>query len=137
MVLDSQRKWRIKEPKTYSSYREIEYPPFVIEKLKGREGRVVQATPDQVTDRFQSAIRAAGLPHFRFHDLRHYAASIMHAIGIPDQYIMARGGWKSDSVMKTVYRNVIDLEAVRQNEKINKHFEIMQHEMQHKKSEML
>ena len=41
---------------------------------------------------------------FRFHDFRHYSASIMHAIGIPDQYIMARGGWKTDTVLKAVYR---------------------------------
>ena len=47
---------------------------------------------------------------------------IMHAIGIPDQYILQRGGWSSDSVMKTVYRNTIDLETVRQNKKINDHF---------------
>lgn len=47
---------------------------------------------------------------------------IMRAIGIPDQYILQRGGWSSDSVMKTVYRNTIDLETVRQNKKINDHF---------------
>uniref|UniRef100_UPI002ED4C02F hypothetical protein n=1 Tax=Enterocloster clostridioformis TaxID=1531 RepID=UPI002ED4C02F len=46
----------------------------------------------------------------------------MHAIGIPDQYILQRGGWASDNVMKTVYRNVIDLESVKQNRKINEHF---------------
>ena len=55
----------------------------------------------------------------------------MHAIGIQDQYIMARGGWKTDSVMKSVYRNVIDLEAAKQNKKINNHFKSMQHDMQH------
>ena len=47
----------------------------------------------------------------------------MHAIGVPDQYILQRGGWATDNVMKTVYRNVIDLEAVKQNKKINKHFD--------------
>ena len=57
-----------------------------------------------------------------FNDLRHYAASIMHVIGIPDQYILQRGGWASDNVMKAVYRNVIDLETARQNRKINEHF---------------
>lgn len=88
---------------------------------------------------FEKLLEARGMtgeekedgPKFRFHDLRHYCASIMHAIGIPDQYIMSRGGWSSDNVMKAVYRNVIDLENVRQNKKINHHFEDMQHEMQH------
>ena len=53
------------------------------------------------------------LPEIRLHDLRHYSASILHAIGIPDQYIMSRGGWKTDNVMKRVYRDTlsdVDLE---------------------------
>ena len=29
----------------------------------------------------------------------------MHAIGIPDVYIMERGGWSSDRTLKTIYRN--------------------------------
>lgn len=131
MVMGSNREWSIKQPKTYGSYRDIPYPQFVIDKLSGKSGRIIQATPEQITNRFRRAIRYAGLPHFRFHDLRHYAASIMHAIGVPDQYIMGRGGWKSDHTMKTVYRNVIDLEAEKQNRKILEHFESMQHEMQH------
>ena len=47
----------------------------------------------------------------------------MHAIGVPDQYILQRGGWASDNIMKSVYRNTIDLETVRQTKKINQHFE--------------
>ena len=31
-----------------------------------------------------------------------------HALGIPDSYIMASGGWKSDNVLKTVYRHALD-----------------------------
>ena len=54
--------------------------------------------------------------------LRHYSASIMHAIGVPDQYILQRGGWTDSGVMREVYRNVIDMEAAKQNKKINKHF---------------
>ncbi|MFR5585721.1 MAG: tyrosine-type recombinase/integrase [[Clostridium] scindens] len=101
--------------------------------MTGIEGRIVKATPDQITRRFQRAVQSAGLPHFRFHDLRHYAASIMHAIGVQDQYIVARGGWATDSVMKSVYRGVITDEMKKQSEKINTHFERMQHEMQHEK----
>ena len=48
------------------------------------------------------------VPYFRFHDFRHYSASIMHAIGIPDVYIMQRGGWSSDKTLKKVYRNALE-----------------------------
>lgn len=131
MVLGRDKEWYIKQPKTYSGYREIVFPSFVIDKLNGIEGRIIKATPNQITKRFQRAIIYTKLPHFRFHDLRHYAASIMHAIGVPDQYIIARGGWASDNVMKTIYRGVISEESDKQNKIINGHFEAMQHEMQH------
>lgn len=123
MVLGPDREWIIKQPKTYGSYREVEFPDFVIEKTNGIKGRIIQASPDNISERFRRALDTAGLPHFRFHDLRHYSASIMHAIGVPDQYILQRGGWSSDNVMKTVYRNTIDLEKARQTKKINKHFQ--------------
>ena len=55
---------------------------------------------------------------FRFHDFRHYSASIMHA----------RGGWKTDTVLKAVYRNVINDEQKKFTDKINSHFTTMQHE---------
>ena len=123
MVIGPDHQWHIKQPKTYGSYRDIEYPKFVIEKLKGRTGRIIELNPNDVSNKFKRAIINAQLPHFRFHDLRHYAASIMHAIGVPDQYILQRGGWSSDNVMKSVYRNAIDIETVRQTKKINEHFQ--------------
>ena len=56
----------------------------------------------------------------------------MHAIGVPDQYIMQRGGWSTDGVMKTVYRNTIDNVTERVNVDINNYFNgMMQHDMQH------
>ena len=124
MVLNSDNEWVIKTPKTYSSNREIEFPPFVIDKMSGRTGRIIQANPTQITNRFRRALKFSHLPNtFRFHDLRHYAASIMHAIGVPDQYIMQRGGWATDSVMKAVYRGTIDDQSRKMNEKILSHFE--------------
>ena len=124
MVLNAENEWVIKTPKTYSSNREIEFPPFVIAKIPKTDGRIIQANPTQITNRFRRALKFSHLPNtFRFHDLRHYAASIMHAIGIPDQYIMQRGGWATDSVMKTVYRGTIDDQSRKMTERILQHFE--------------
>jgi integrase len=109
-------------PKNYSSYRSIVYPQEVIEAIGRGFGYVIKDyNPETITKRFSKALEDAGLPHFRLHDLRHYSASILHAIGIPDQYIMARGGWKTDHVMKRVYRDTISDEEQTMNDKINKY----------------
>ena len=123
MVLTEDKEWVLKQPKTPGSYRTIEMPAWVIDRIRKKRGRIVELTPNQITQQFGRKLKQLDIPHFRFHDLRHYAASIMHAIGVPDQYILQRGGWATDNVMKTVYRNVIDLETVKQNKKINKHFD--------------
>lgn len=54
--------------------------------------------------------------------LRHYSCSIMHALGVPDQYIMARGGWATDGVMKRVHRDTIDGQTQKFNSRIFAHF---------------
>ncbi|MBQ7558068.1 MAG: site-specific integrase [Lachnospiraceae bacterium] len=112
----------LKTTKTVGSNRVIEYPDFVIKALEDVTGRIVLSSPDVLSNRFRRTVKRIGGPSFRFHDLRHYAASIMHAIGVPDQYIMARGGWSSDNVMKRVYRNVINVEEAKQTKKILGHF---------------
>lgn len=39
------------------------------------------------------------------HKLRHYFASQMSALGVPEADIMRMGGWGTDHVMKSVYRH--------------------------------
>lgn len=86
-VRNERDEWVLKEPKTFSSNRTVKLPSFVIEKMKGIEGTITKAHPDALSERLRRAIQTSGLPKFRFHDLRHYSASILHAIGVPDQYI--------------------------------------------------
>lgn len=121
-----------KSPKTMSSNRNIVFPEFVIRKFDNVEGYLIKTYPEDISKNFKKILKENGIPEFRFHDLRHYTASIMHALNIPDQYIMKRGGWSSDHVLKKVYRNVITTEDEKFAEKINSHFEnLMQHDMQH------
>ena len=46
----------------------------------------------------------------------------MHSIGIPDQYIMERGGWSSDAILKSVYRNVLKDKNNEFTDKTNEYF---------------
>jgi hypothetical protein len=47
----------------------------------------------------------------------------MHAIGIPDQYIMERGGWSSDKILKSVYRNTLKEKGKEFSDKTNEYME--------------
>lgn len=130
MVNKGNSEWVVKTTKTVSSTRFIEMPTFVIEKLP-TSGRIVNISPDQITSRFERAFLKLNIQGFRFHDLRHYAASIMHAIGVPDQYIMQRGGWGSDRTLKAIYRGTITEYTQKYTDMTLSHFDSMQHEMQH------
>jgi len=132
MVTSIDHQWVIKQPKSYAGNRFIDFPDFVAEKWKDINGMITELTPDNITNRFKYILIQAGIPHFRFHDLRHYSASIQHALGIPDAYIMQRGGWGNDSVLKNVYRHTMEAKANEMNAKANEHFKNMQHGMQHK-----
>lgn len=50
------------------------------------------------------------------------SATIQHAIGIPDAYIMQRGGWGNDAVLKNVYRHVMEEKEKEMNKKANDYF---------------
>ena len=133
MVRTENNTWVIKSPKSYAGDRYIDYPDFVVKKWEGMTGRITQLTPNNITDKFRGILKQAGLNHFRFHDLRHYSASIQHALGIPDAYIMERGGWETDGTLKSIYRHTLNDKKKEMNKKANKHFTtLMQHEMQHK-----
>lgn len=123
MIRDTERNWIIKQPKSYAGDRYIEYPDFVAEKWKDvSSGRIVSLNPDMITNRFGKLLKKHGIPHFRFHDLRHYSASVLHALGVPDAYIMERGGWGNDSVLKSVYRHTMEEKQKQLSNIANTHF---------------
>lgn len=104
VVKGPDKEWVLKQvPKNSTSDRYVEYPDFVIAELP-KEGKLCNLNPDRITNEFGRALKKLELPHFRFHDLRHYAATIMHAMGVPEAYVMERGGWKTNTTLNQVYR---------------------------------
>lgn len=125
LALDENNKWVRKSPKSAAGKRHIIFPDFVAKKLQNINGSITKLNPSMITDRFSDILDKSGLPHFRFHDLRHYCASAQHALGVPDAYIMARGGWEDDATLKKVYRHVLNDKNKMMNQKINEHFSSM------------
>lgn len=106
MVQDENGEWIIKVPKTTTSDRYVQLPDSLIRVLPKR-GTIVDVTPTIITHRYKQMLKTVGIPPSRFHDLRHFGASMLHALGVPDAYIMKQGGWSSDKVLKQVYRNTL------------------------------
>jgi integrase len=123
MVYTQKNTWAIKTPKTYSSNREIEIPQFVIDELKGESGNIVKSHPNSITTCFIKLLQRKGLPRFRFHDLRHYYVSSLHAINIPDKYIQAQGGWSTTHTLNNVYKHTIENRKSEFSNKVTSHFE--------------
>lgn len=121
MAKDEKNTFKRKSPKTAGSNRRIEMPDFVIDAIKD-QGYVTNLNLNQITSGFPRILKRAGLPHFRFHDLRHYCVSTLHAQGVPDAYIMQRGGWSTDAVLKKVYRHTLADQEKANTEKALAHF---------------
>lgn len=103
-VLDDKTKWVYKTTKTTASTREIIIPNEIAEKIK-EQGYVYKGHPNSITIYLSKVEDKLGLPHFPLHKLRHYFASKMSAMNIPEADIMRMGGWETDHVMKSVYRH--------------------------------
>lgn len=122
VVKDRDNNWIHKKyTKNKQSTRQVIYSKEVIDLIGQGTGRIFTRTPDYFTSSFCNLRDRLGLK-CRFHDLRHYTISTMHAIGIPDQYIQQRSGHKTDKTMKEVYRNPLKSQSNVFVAKINNYF---------------
>ncbi len=63
--------------------------------------------PDHLADRFERLVKATGLPRIRFHDLRHTAATLALAAGVPAEVISDRLGHARRSFTVDVYTHAV------------------------------
>ena len=104
LVLNENKKWVIKTTKTTESTRDIVIPEELADKIR-EQGYVYKGAPNTINDFLIRTERDLGIPHFSLHKLRHYFASEMSALGVPEADILRMGGWETDHVMKSVYRH--------------------------------
>lgn len=118
------------EPKTKRSRRTVAIPASVVAVLRAHRKRQAEeqlwagsrwqdeglvfttsiGTPlmgGDVTKRFQAALKAAGLPRLRFHDLRHGCASLLLAQGVHPRVVMEQLGHSTIALTMNVYSHVI------------------------------
>lgn len=85
--------------------------PTEIQKLIDGQAReteyIVPLTEAAIYKGFKRLCEKANITPCRFHDLRHFAASEAHSLGIPDKYQMKRMGHKTDNMLKTVYQHTM------------------------------
>ena len=67
-------------------------------------------TPDVTKNVIARACKAAGIPHFHPHDLRHRRITIWHHEGIPARVLAERAGHARASMSIDVYSHVMRLE---------------------------
>jgi integrase len=117
------------EPKSTRSRRVVPLPAIVRAALVAHRERAALEPPRRIepvfdelvftttagapidginlTRRFQRILRAAGLPHQRFHDLRHGCASLLLAQGVPARVVMETLGHSQISLTLDTYSHVI------------------------------
>lgn len=109
LVWSPSKEWVLKTTKTEAGTRITYIPKEITDRIHQLvpEGRVVRMNPSTLTPAFAKTLERAGLPHFRFHALRSYYASILHALGVPDKYIMQWGGWHDEHTLQTHYQKAM------------------------------
>lgn len=108
MVRDKNGQWIYKDSaKTPASTRYIHVSEDVIAALGTGTGYVVNIpNPEAITNKFTRLRNRIGID-VSFHSLRRFYASISHALGVPNEYVMRQGGWKSEAVMVNSYRHTL------------------------------
>lgn len=133
MVLTPSRKHEYKPtPKTSHSVRMVPVSQDIIDLIGEGEpdAFVFPYTPDYITKHFCNLRNSLGMS-CRFHDLRHYYATVMSSM-MPRAYIEEFGGWSPGSrVLDSVYTNTLDSKRVTYQRKTEKHIKKISHEISH------
>lgn len=117
MVQNKEQKWVIKTTKTTDSTRTVIIPPDIADIIR-EKGYFYNKMPYTINQDLHRVQKALGIPPFSLHKLRHFYASYAHELGFSDKAIQEMGGWKSDSILKSVYTHAMEMD--KKKEEISK-----------------
>lgn len=123
-VMNADREYVSKRPKTVSGSREIKMMSVVEEALRNapREGEYVTSLKgQQIFNRYRRAQKVIG-KEYSFHELRHFACSLMISLGIPNKYIANFLGHSSERMVERVYGHVMKDKKDEFFDRVNSHF---------------
>ena len=101
--------YALKGTKTHAGTRTLAVPAAVLTELKRRRSlrpTLVSITPNAMTSRYERLTKRLGVPG-RFHDLRHYHASVMIREGVPEKYIVADMGHATFDMVRNVFGHIM------------------------------
>ncbi|NCB03994.1 MAG: site-specific integrase [Clostridia bacterium] len=126
LVLNDLKEWVVKKPKSLSGYRTLPITKDVkeaIKSIKRSPGEsLIRIDPALLTKRFER-IQPGGI---RLHDLRHYYASVMLSLNVPNKYAMELMGHATDNMLKTVYQHTMEEKKVEVAKTIEAYFDGVQ-----------
>lgn len=134
-VINSDKKWVIQPyTKTEKGNRIIPVPAKLAKAIR-RQGFVFNGDLNSFYKRIVNIEKRLGLRPFGIHRLRSYFASKAHALGMPDSVILSLGGWKSDYVMKSIYRKALKEDIKKGTQAYLKHIATMEKSKKKKSTE--
>ena len=112
--------------KTYKSTRKLTIPDYIKNLIEAvphekEDDFIVQMEYQTLRSKFYKLLEEKEY-HMTFHDLRHLSASVMLMLNIPDKYAMERGGWSTNSTLKSVYQHTFSEERKQVDKKIDDYF---------------
>lgn len=109
--------------KEASRTRALKLPDYIRHLIDEVDGDVIVPDPaSTITGRFYRILEAAGLPHLKFHGLRHLNASIMGELGVDRATARERGGWANNTIMESVYTHSLESAKEDADRRINERF---------------
>lgn len=125
VVPDEKNQFVEKGTKSEAGNRTLPVPKMVADQLKARRSllsHVISISPDALTARFRRMLKKLGFD-FRFHDLRHYHASVMLREDVPQKYIVKDMGHSSFDMVRRVYGHVMSEKQAEIDSRMNSHAE--------------